>query len=732
MKKIININLAGRVVPIEDTAYEKLQQYLESLRRYFAREEGRDEIINDIESRIAEIMNEKIRKGATCVTEDDVEGIIASMGRVEDFADSDMDMPEADTEGNPKNESSSTAEPNFTFGRTRRSRLRRDMNDRLLGGVCSGLANYLNVDPAIVRLIFAILTLGGFGTGLLIYIVMWLILPSENLERFEGRRLYRNPDGRVLGGVCSGLAVYFDKEVWIPRLIFAAPLILNILGGVLNGPFHWVFPNVIFGSLSGTFILTYIVMWIVLPEASSEYQKMEMRGERVDVNRIRQTVQDRAKEFSDEVRQSAKNFSQRVSDYSKDRGQTFSQEVGQAGSRIGPTIGHAFAVVFKVFFMIVFGSIAVGLFFALIGLLFSGVAWWPVNNFLWTSSTQQMFFWGTIIFFLAVPLIGFIIWLIRRIMGIRSRNSYLGWTFGGLWFLGWVAVVMFAASISRDFSNFGEVSNEISMSQPANNKLTVGVTEPELRYSGSFFWDDDGPDGWQLTDDSMMLAWVNIDVSKSLDSNYHVVLWKQSAGRTYNEARDRADAIEYTIHTGDSFLDLGNGFAVGKEDKYRGQHIKVEIRVPAGKQIRFDPSIREKLNDVSFNMRRRDRDDDWGRGIRINHHDFSWYTNIDYTMDENGNLYDASAPVRNNNEEKKQTETPSTRDGYRYSPPESPAAPSLDQREKELQEELKKVQEQKDKLKDSSNPTGVQRVPVSKESLPLAGPAALSAKLLLI
>src|SRR3982751_1377122 len=72
MKKIININLSGRVIPIEDAAYEKLQAYIESLRRYFSNEEGKDEIINDIESRIAELMSEKVRKGATCVTEAEI------------------------------------------------------------------------------------------------------------------------------------------------------------------------------------------------------------------------------------------------------------------------------------------------------------------------------------------------------------------------------------------------------------------------------------------------------------------------------------------------------------------------------------------------------------------------------------------------------------------------------------------------------------------------------------
>ena len=85
MKKIININLSGRVIPIEDSAYESLQRYIDSLRRYFANEEGRDEIINDIESRIAELMNDKIKKGATAVTDSDIEEIIHSMGRVEDF-----------------------------------------------------------------------------------------------------------------------------------------------------------------------------------------------------------------------------------------------------------------------------------------------------------------------------------------------------------------------------------------------------------------------------------------------------------------------------------------------------------------------------------------------------------------------------------------------------------------------------------------------------------------------
>src|SRR5215470_8516512 len=150
MKKIININLSGRVIPIEDSAYERLQAYIESLRKYFSHEDGRDEIINDIESRIAEIMDEKIRKGATCVTDDDITGIMNSMGRPEDFDDEET----TDSANYSRQQQKQTSNTNYTYAEPKKkNRLYRDSSDKVIGGVCSGLANYLNVDPAIMRLL---------------------------------------------------------------------------------------------------------------------------------------------------------------------------------------------------------------------------------------------------------------------------------------------------------------------------------------------------------------------------------------------------------------------------------------------------------------------------------------------------------------------------------------------------------------------------------------------------
>src|SRR5689334_9796307 len=133
MKKIININLSGRVIPIEDTAYESLQRYIESLRRYFANEEGRDEIINDIESRIAELFDTELKKGASCITDTEVAAVVNSMGRPEDF-----DMDEVNT-GTAAGETTNTASASQqAFQSTAPKRLYRDEHNKVLGGVCSG------------------------------------------------------------------------------------------------------------------------------------------------------------------------------------------------------------------------------------------------------------------------------------------------------------------------------------------------------------------------------------------------------------------------------------------------------------------------------------------------------------------------------------------------------------------------------------------------------------------
>ena len=697
MKKIININLSGRVIPIEDSAYEKLQNYIESLRKYFANEEGRDEIINDIESRIAELLDEKIRKGASTATEADVEEIITSMGKVEDFEAEEV--AEAKDSNQQSGQQGNQQSQNYSYTEKKsRGRLYRDSSDKFIGGVCSGIAAYMNVDPAIVRILFAIITFGGFGLGFLAYIILWIILPTKDLDGYSGKRLYRNPDDKMLGGVAGGLAAYFDKSARTIRLIFAAPLVLSILLNIINNvSWHNDFDlalNIGFGSISGTFILIYVVLWMVLPEANTTYEKMEMRGEKVDVNRIRQNVQEgmgnfkeRVKGWSEEVKESAQNFSNKAKEFSRTKGKEFASDVNDTVRRSGGGLGHIIGVLFKVFFLFIAGTIAFGLFVGLIAFLFGGIAWWPINNFLWTSNWQQIYAWGTLIFFLVVPLVGFIIWVIRRITKVKSRSNYLGWTFGALWTIGWISAILLASSISKDFRNYDHTDKVIEVVQPANNKMIVAVSEPELLYSGRFSWINDEGNGWDLSDDTLRLSTVKFTVKPSLDSQYHVTLIKHSFGRSEEGAIARAERIQYNILSRDSVLDVGSGYTVDKESKFRGQQVEVEIQVPIGKQIRFDESVNDKLNSLNVRVKRgsrRNRVVD----VEIDDRSSSFRSGIDYTMGINGKLKTEAGEVI---ESKPDNE-------YRY-----PVTDSVDKKnniQKQIEEEERKKEESDRKIKE--------------------------------
>src|ERR1700709_705120 len=127
MKKVININFQGTVVPIEETSYELLKQYTESLRNYFANEEGRDEIINDIESRISELFQERLKKGSTCITDDDVNAIITNMGRPADFDKADGSEQSSGTNTNTNRQSGNFQYSSFDL---KGKKLYRDENHR--------------------------------------------------------------------------------------------------------------------------------------------------------------------------------------------------------------------------------------------------------------------------------------------------------------------------------------------------------------------------------------------------------------------------------------------------------------------------------------------------------------------------------------------------------------------------------------------------------------------------
>lgn len=166
MKRAISINLGGIVFNIDDDAYRELQAYLTKIESCFSDREESKEIMNDIEVRIAELFNEKITDYKKVITSKDVNEIIDVMGKPEQIGETEKE---------------STHEQRERFGPTGYRRMYRDPDNRILGGVCSGMSAYWQIDPIILRILFLIAFLG-FGTGLIIYIILWIVLPEAKTK----------------------------------------------------------------------------------------------------------------------------------------------------------------------------------------------------------------------------------------------------------------------------------------------------------------------------------------------------------------------------------------------------------------------------------------------------------------------------------------------------------------------------------------------------------------------
>jgi phage shock protein PspC (stress-responsive transcriptional regulator) len=643
MKKIININFQGRVVPIEESAYDILQNYITSLRRYFANEEGKDEIINDIEGRIGELFSDRLKRGNTpCITDEDVNAIIASIGRPEDFEAAEGSEPSNGAAYQQTAEQQQQQQQNYQQYQNSnfsRGSLFRNSDDKVLGGVCSGLANYFRIDPIIMRILFVLFLFGGFG--FLLYIILWIVVPTKSLRSNIVKRLFRNPDDKVIGGVCGGLAQYFKIDSWIPRIIFVLPFILGIVG---NWNFDYDFgPRFISGSLGSTLFLTYIILWIAVPYATTAADKLEMKGERVDLNSIRDTIKDdlgsfknKAQSFGTEVKEAAAGFTENAKDLGSTVGSKASmlaQEAAPVARRAGSGIGNAIGILFKIFFFFIAGVVALSLFGALIGLFFGGLTVYPLKDFILEGFTQNFLMWGTLLLFIAVPVIGLITWLIRRIMNVRSNNRYLGWIFGGLWTIGWIFATMFIASITRTFKSKTGVEEQVAIVQPVDQKLYVNAKKSYVKsYDRDWYFESDLP-VFGLQSDSMFLNTVRVNVVKSADSNFHIYKVKYSRSNTIAGARELANRIDFKIDQEGNTLTLAPGFPISKNDKFRNQQVLVVIEVPVGKRIEMDKSI-DHYDWFNVEANRRNGlniqwDDRWDNS-------YSWDNNVEYIMTPEG------------------------------------------------------------------------------------------------
>ena len=592
MKKVININFQGRILPIEEMAYENLKQYIESLRTYFDQEEGKDEIINDIECRVAELCDDRLKKGAVCITAEDIELIIASIGRPADFEAQDGFEANSNAHTNTHTDQSySNTQQNA--GPAYHKRLYRDEQNKVLGGVCSGIANYFSLDPLVIRILWILLP----GANLLAYLILWIAVPSSSVKEVGGvrKRLFRDIDHKIIGGVCAGLAKYFGVKVSIIRILFLIPTIVLIFNW---NHFHlfqfWEFDD--FSNFMGlTFspgaVFVYIVLWLVLPEARTSADKLEMVGEKVDINSIKNTIQTDMEGFSKRAQAWGSSFDKykkpSEQHHANDASGQSSNEPTSLAQRTGCMyyFGRTITILMKAFVYFILGIIIVSVLSALFGIGVVTTGLLPLKKFILEEGAQSGLAIGTIILFIWVPVIAIVTSIVRKIAGFKKANIWVRSSFLALWALGWVMLFMFFSSLTKSFSKRSEpVEKVIALTNPGVDYLEV-TAAPKMKYYEQR-WFNIEP--FQVFDeDTVRVRNLKIRIVQSKTDSFEVKYVTMSNGKSISEANMLAEKINFSVTQQDSTLLLDRGIAITKKDKFRNQHVIMTIAVPVGKRFKI-------------------------------------------------------------------------------------------------------------------------------------------------
>jgi phage shock protein PspC (stress-responsive transcriptional regulator) len=569
MKKNISINISGIIFHIEEDGYENLRRYLDSITKYFSSFEDSSEIMADIESRIAEIFLSKLNEGKQVITADDVNALIATMGSVSDFKAAEEQPQPGSTYQNAGSasysEPSGSGAASATYAPAKV--LRRDQKRKILGGVCAGIANYMNVDSLWVRLIFALFAFA-WGFTIIVYIIMWIVVPGtyDLSEPEVGKKMFRDPERKILAGVSGGVASYLNIDILAVRILF---ILLTLAGGL------------------GIFL--YIILWVVLPEARTLTDRMQMQGEPVTLSNIESTIK-KNQESEGSVRQE--------SDLTKVIMFPF-RIIGLVLQALAKVIGPLAEAVRVIVGIIIVG---LGLMF-LISILGAGgmtlgilsttmdVPWQnqahelgiPLDPFMRAVPGWLIFagFIGLVIPALVLLLLGISV-IAKRIV----FSPTVGWSLFAMFFICIALLSVGIPNIVYSFKETGEYQVENEYNLPGKAVLKINQV---------------GMDDYDNT-------WLNLKGYSG--KTFKLVQVFRAQGSTKAKAIENSKMVDYHVSQQDSVITFDSNLIFKQDAIFRGQQVDLTLYIPYNRPFVMDRAIMDFISQY-IGWEQRDENHTW-------------------------------------------------------------------------------------------------------------------------
>ncbi|MEL7585135.1 MAG: PspC domain-containing protein [Prolixibacteraceae bacterium] len=506
MKKTFTINISGSVFHIEEDAYEKLRDYLQMLTGHFGSDADGREILQDIEARIAELFNKKMEaEGKDVILEVWVEEVMARMGKPEDFIEEEEVAEEAGTQ------------------------------------------------------------------------------PTEPKVK---RRMYRDPDHRVLGGVCSGMGAYFNIDPVVLRIIFF----------------------ILFWISAGIALLVYIMLWIAVPKAKTTAEKLEMRGREATVSNIEKSIKEEVKE----VKESYQRF--------RNSG-TYERGRDQVG-RFGDVSYNVLRVILKVIVIIAGIFLILVAFVGLIGFITSMVigqsifqsapffsAPWIGNlgpefhmpeiaNFFIAPGSMTILLIA-IAFLVAIPLLGLLYAGTKMVFRFKSNNKVIFFSSLVVWLIALITVIVVSVGQVKDYSKETTITqNQVIECQKCETLYLELGDDPYVNRSAGYQMDLERMRVISDNGELKLLGEPRLDIEESNTDEFVILIRKKSRGSSLETAKSNVEDIEYSFSQKDSVIRFNPYYTIKDNKRWLDQEVDITVKVPEGKSIYLGDRMEMIIYDI--------------------------------------------------------------------------------------------------------------------------------------